>query len=730
MKKFTFHFIFALFAAMAIGTAFGQISVRSSETATTTGTTLTFDKPFGLTVGDVMVVNIVQSDNDGADGGDLSNAVSASLGWTTIDGRQTGIAGSSGDEWWGTVLYKVATASDLLATSFSFTLDGDANGDGSSGGMVVLFNVDISGGVSGTPFAVAPGTINTSSNSLVTTVTATGLSSVPANSGILMLTQLSNDRSHSNWAATSPSSLTEVYDNPFDASLDNSTAAAWAVKTSAGNTGNGTASLSNDARTGAILLAFKSVAAPASANLWATSSSGTQISSYTVLNGAYINGPSNIFAPTFPGGTTGGTSTAALAKSQTPTQATGAFYYLPNTSGNGGVVDIYGASSDGSTVVLVGSIDLNGGGTNSLGFVRIGMGPDGRGWILAGDGTTLYLAKFIPSGANGLGAATVSLEDADGVSLTGTGASVANFQNGDLCLDGQGGIFALANNGSGVTQIYLGAANGNSTTLSLQWTLVDENGDNFSGSVNGVAFDQFGSLYISTSTGLYYINQGTVDGPAGTVQCALVQTQSGLQDLASNFFPAETTLPVTLLSFTGSLRNDVATLNWEVENEINFSHYELERSSSSASGFTSVANKTALGSTGRSNYQHADNLAVVSSAVVYYRLKMVDFDGQFKYSNVIMVRKGEKAITGITINPNPVVSSDVTTVRFSANAPATVAIRVIDMNGKVVLQQQNKVYEGVNSVPVNNLRKLMPGNYVIQLINGVELNAVKFSVVR
>lgn len=487
-------------------------------------------------------------------------------------------------------------------------------------------------------------------------------------------------------------------------------------------------------RSGATTLVTNSVtvtvsAVPTSPNMWATSSDGTQISSFTVMHGSYFAGPVNIFAPTFPGGSTGGSSTAALARSQTPTQATGAFYYLPNTSGNNGVVEIFGASATGGTPTLVGSLDINGASNTSLGFVRIGMGPDGRGWILAEGGGTLYLVRFIPSGANGLGAATVFVED-NSVSLTGSGASVANFQNGDLCLDGQGGIFALANNGSGVTQIYLGAPNGNSTTLALQWTLVDESGNNFTGSVNGVAFDQFGSLYISTAAGLYFIDQATIDGPAGTVQCRLVRSQTGLQDLASNFFPQNTTLPVTLLSFTGSLRNNVTTVSWEVENEVNFSHYELERSTSSANGFSQIASRTALGSASRVTYQQADNLSAISSNVVYYRLKMVDIDGKYKYSNVIMVRKDEKAITGITISPNPAVASELATVRFNATGTANVAIRVIDMAGKVVLQQQNKVYEGVNSVPVNNLGKLLPGTYVIQMINGVEVSAVKFAVAR
>src|SRR6187551_2387299 len=112
---------------LTIQDSHAQISLvtGSPQSATTTTATLTIAKPSGLAVGDVMIANIVQSDNDGADGGDLSNATLA--GWTLIDGAQTGIAGSGGDEWWGTVLYKVASAADVSAANFAFTLDSEAD---------------------------------------------------------------------------------------------------------------------------------------------------------------------------------------------------------------------------------------------------------------------------------------------------------------------------------------------------------------------------------------------------------------------------------------------------------------------------------------------------------------------------------------------------------------------------------------------------------------------------
>lgn len=460
------------------------------------------------------------------------------------------------------------------------------------------------------------------------------------------------------------------------------------------------------------------MAAPAAANLWATSSDGNQISSFTVSNGVYFSGPTNIFDP-FP---STNETTAALGRNDKPSAALGYFYWLPN-SGTNGVVNVYAASSTGASRTLIGTLDVNGASNNTLGFVRLGMGPDGTGWILAGDNSRLYLAKFMSNGVNPV---TITIED-DNVQLS-VGASASTFQNGDICVSGTGNLYALANDGGGVTQIFTGFPAGSSTTLTKKLDLEDNAGNAFTGRVNGVAFDLLGSLYISTDNGLYFINQFTVNGPAGTVSCNLVRSQTGLQDLASNVFPSQSTLPVQLLSFTGNYRNQNTTLSWEVENMQNFSHFEVERSSDGAS-YATIAAKQPVGDPAvRATYQHIDNLSAVAGNVFYYRLKMVDNDGKFKYSSIILVRKEGKTITGINISPNPMVSGDMITVRFEAASNATVDFKLVDMTGRVVITQQNKVSEGTNSVSISKLDRLQPGMYILQMNDGSAVQTTKLII--
>ncbi|RYY61427.1 MAG: T9SS type A sorting domain-containing protein [Chitinophagaceae bacterium] len=196
-------------------------------------------------------------------------------------------------------------------------------------------------------------------------------------------------------------------------------------------------------------------------------------------------------------------------------------------------------------------------------------------------------------------------------------------------------------------------------------------------------------------------------------------------------FPQESVLPVTLVSFNAIFRNNVTTLKWVSENEVNFEKYIVERSNDGLS-FSEIGQQSAQGSVSgetKKNYEYSDNLASASGNVFYYRLKMLDIDRKYTYSSTIMVRKEAAALNGIVLNPNPV-TNGITTVRFSARRTSSADIRVLDMSGRTVLQQQTKVYEGSNSLSINQIDKLPPGIYSLQLMNEGEVSVIKFSVVR
>lgn len=195
-------------------------------------------------------------------------------------------------------------------------------------------------------------------------------------------------------------------------------------------------------------------------------------------------------------------------------------------------------------------------------------------------------------------------------------------------------------------------------------------------------------------------------------------------------FPQQTPLPVKLLSFTGTYKNGASILNWVAENQVNFSAYEVERSID-GNKFQSVGvvNRQGTG-LDKQQYQYAENLTSIPADAFYYRLKMVDIDGKYSYSNVILLRKDGIRAGGLSVSPNPVVSGNLATARFESARKTIVDIAILDMNGRVLLRQQNQVMEGVNSISINNLNRLQPGLYTLRINDGQDVQSVKLSVAR
>ncbi|HEV7781493.1 MAG TPA: T9SS type A sorting domain-containing protein [Chitinophagaceae bacterium] len=458
-------------------------------------------------------------------------------------------------------------------------------------------------------------------------------------------------------------------------------------------------------------------AAPLGPNMWASSSDGAAISTFKVNGGINFAGaPVTLFAPSFPGTTTGGTSTAAIGRSDKPSQATGFFYWLPNTSGNDGIVEVFGANATGGSPTRIGSIDVNGGGTTSLGFVRLGMGPDGTAWILAGDNSTLYLIKFKPNGVTANGSLPVAdrlvIVDA---SVALSGGAVSTFQNGDICIAGDGNIVALANDGGGVTQIFVGSPAGAATTLTKKFDVLNQSSTGFTGSVNGVAFDLQGSLYVSSSDGLYYIDKNTVNGPAATISINQVWAGTGLQDLASNFFPTTIITPVKMGKFEVTKSGNNAVLSWTTLTETNSDHFEIERSFDGIN-FSVAGSVTAAGlSSDSRSYQFVDPITT-SSKIIYYRLKTVEVDAREALSKIVALRLNGGIAETFSVYPNPFTSD--LKVQINSEKEATVTVRISNALGQPVVSRKVVLQSGENIVVLTSeLATLNKGMYVLEIIS-------------
>ena len=126
--------------------------------------------------------------------------------------------------------------------------------------------------------------------------------------------------------------------------------------------------------------------------------------------------------------------------------------------------------------------------------------------------------------------------------------------------------------------------------------------------------------------------------------------------------------------------NRNVTLNWSTATELNNSGFQVERSSGSAYevvGFVAGSGTT----TEVRNYNFVDQN--VNAGTYSYRLKQVDFDGTFEYSNAIEVEVvGVKEFTLGQNYPNPFNPS--TTINFSLAVDSKVSLKIFDVLGQEV----------------------------------------------
>lgn len=170
-------------------------------------------------------------------------------------------------------------------------------------------------------------------------------------------------------------------------------------------------------------------------------------------------------------------------------------------------------------------------------------------------------------------------------------------------------------------------------------------------------------------------------------------------------------LPLMLLTFEGK-RTDVnnVLLNWKTTNEINNAGFEVERS---LGGGQAQLVKIAFvkgqnGGSKENKYQLPDTNAFMG--ISYYRLKQIDFDSNFVYSNIIAIKN--TGLESLKLYPNPAGNTVYLDVVAAANA--TAQIYFTDMQGKPVIMLQPFLTKGDNLQQVQ-ISNLAPGTYFVKL---------------
>ncbi|MEO8415484.1 MAG: ELWxxDGT repeat protein [Ginsengibacter sp.] len=169
-------------------------------------------------------------------------------------------------------------------------------------------------------------------------------------------------------------------------------------------------------------------------------------------------------------------------------------------------------------------------------------------------------------------------------------------------------------------------------------------------------------------------------------------------------------LPLSLTGFSVRRVNDKTELSWQTSVEINTAIFEIERSATSQ--FTKIGEVAAINQAGQHSYRMYDEKPLLGTN--FYRLKMIDIDGQFTYSKI--ERIDFNSIEQVRLSPNPAGNE----LKVS-NAGAYNLLQVIDAAGKVVHQQKIS-----NEQVIANIQTLAPGNYVLRLTGSNVQRSLQF----
>ena len=175
--------------------------------------------------------------------------------------------------------------------------------------------------------------------------------------------------------------------------------------------------------------------------------------------------------------------------------------------------------------------------------------------------------------------------------------------------------------------------------------------------------------------------------------------------------PYNRTVPVELTSFKANVNESGVSLDWSTATEINNSGFQVERSSGNS--FEVIGFVGGHGTTTEiQNYSYLDN--TVKSGTYTYRLKQIDFDGTFEYSNEIEVDFAGVTEFALAQNyPNPFNPS--TVINFSLAVDSKVSLKIFDVLGQEVATLVNGQL-AAGSHPISfNASLLNSGVYFYQI---------------
>jgi hypothetical protein len=175
------------------------------------------------------------------------------------------------------------------------------------------------------------------------------------------------------------------------------------------------------------------------------------------------------------------------------------------------------------------------------------------------------------------------------------------------------------------------------------------------------------------------------------------------------------TVPITLTMFKAENINTTNRLTWNTFTEINNAYFEIQKSNDGLV-FEAIAAVNSQSMNGNSttplNYQFIDKKPF--EKITYYRLKQVDKNGKFSYSNIISVKSTNKNIGSINVYPNPIVGKEIN-VNLSSLQKGNYNLTITNAIGQIVSSKQIAIQNSNETNKIVIANNFTAGCYFIKI---------------
>lgn len=439
------------------------------------------------------------------------------------------------------------------------------------------------------------------------------------------------------------------------------------------------------------------------------------------------------------------------------TTSTGAVEgYINGSMGRGAPGNAAGGGTDGQPLNGNQSNTGGGGGGNAGAGGQGGSGwPAGNGtndvnqYPYGGYGGAAFtqgtLQRIVMGGGGGAGTANNSTSANEYNTSGGPGGGIVVARA--LLYSGSGSVIADGANGPGVTSDATqtdaaGGAGGGGTII-----LVNINsGATGLGSITASAVGGVGG-YMTTyynhgpgggGGGGYIYTDGTLGSTAvtgGANGYTRTGSTGGLIDNAYGTTPGANgkvvilsgppafycgVLPLVLTSFTAAVNDGSVNLYWHIENEIDFSYFEIEYSTDDVN-FSQIGSVNYLNNV--SNYHFIPQSPQAGKN--FYRLRLVDIDGKYTYSNILPVNISSNG-NELLIYPNP--ASNYISLQLNSDGRQLINVVIFDNVGKCLISKNILAEKGDNYISLPDVKNLPSGIYLMKVNTGSKMFVEKFVV--